>query len=324
MNCDWIQNLNGCLLVNKPKDISSFQVIRELSRALGEASGLSKRKLPKIGHGGTLDPFADGLMVILLGKASKLSRYLLGSKKEYRALMRFGEKTPTGDHCSDPISTTESIPVDLDSIATAGQVFLERVYQQIPPMYSAKQKDGVRLYELAREGKEIEREPCPCTIYELDVESYESPLATMRVVCSGGTYIRTLAEDLAEGMGSKAHLQALTRLASGSFALAQAEELGELTEAILAKQAPQEYKAWVPYDQILDGCMIKQVTQSTAFDFYQGRKDVIREFLSSLSPKKEGLLVLKHEQTLVATLRFDEQRGAWTLEKVMCDYSKGY
>src|SRR6476620_11722098 len=188
--------MNGALLVHKHPGLTSFGIIELLQKSLRSQTGLKRKELPKMGHGGTLDPFASGLLVVLVGQSVKLARYFLGSQKEYEAVIRFGETTLSGDPTC-PISDTSSIiPGDLHSIQEAAHSFTLSPYFQVPPMHSAKKQNGIALYELARQGIEVERKPQLCQILEFQIQNYELPKASCKVQCSSGTYIRVLAQDL--------------------------------------------------------------------------------------------------------------------------------
>ena len=199
--------INGVLLLDKPKGVTSHQVLLTV-RVLYNAD--------KAGHTGTLDPLATGLLPICFGHATKLTAHLLDSTKRYLAEVKLGEATTTGD--SEGVVIARSTPTNLTlahleaaALACTGAVC------QVPPMYSAIKRDGTRLYELAREGVEVEREPREVEIHSLHVTAFDGVTATLDVICSKGTYIRTLAEDWAKQFGQVAHLSGLRRLAVGHF-----------------------------------------------------------------------------------------------------------
>lgn len=210
----------GVLLVNKPENITSHDVVRQVRKIF---------QIRKVGHAGTLDPFATGLLILCLGEATKIVRYLVDRPKEYFAMMKLGEATDTQDYTGTVVKR-EDIP---DGAAE----MLERIFprcigeiQQIPPMYSAKRVQGQRLYELARAGDTILRAPQTVTIYELEVLEQALPYLRFRVVCSKGTYIRTLAHDIGEIVGCGAHLTELARTRIGHFAVDDAYSLDSLSQ----------------------------------------------------------------------------------------------
>lgn len=193
--------VHGVVLLNKPAGLSSNQALQQVRRLFNAR---------KAGHTGTLDPFATGMLPVCLGEATKTSAFLLDAVKAYRAELHFGVETDTGDLDGQPIQ--ESALPDCDDAA------LERVLdtfrgeiQQVPPMYSALKRDGKPLYQLARQGIEVEREPRQVNILGLEVLEWSGPRMVIDVECSKGTYIRTLAADIARALGSCAHLKALHR-----------------------------------------------------------------------------------------------------------------
>jgi len=201
------RDIHGVLLLDKPAGWSSNQAVQKV-RWLFQAR--------KAGHTGTLDPFATGMLPICLGEASKTAAYMLDANKTYEACARLGEATTTGD-IEGEVTCTAAVP-ELD--ATALDAVFARftgVIRQVPPMYSAIKHDGQPLYRLARAGREVERAAREVTIFRLELLAWQAPDLAFRVECSKGTYIRTLAEDLAEALGSCAHLRTLRRTASGAF-----------------------------------------------------------------------------------------------------------
>lgn len=198
--------LEGILLVDKPEGITSFRLVQILRRHTG---------IKKIGHAGTLDPFATGLMVMLIGRRyTRLSDTFLCQNKEYIAEVFLGTTTNTYD-CEGIITEQSSYIPSLEEIFQAIQSFQGEILQT-PPMFSAKKKEGKKLYELARKGIEIPRESIRVTI-ETHFIHYEYPYLALRVVCSKGTYIRTLGYDLGKKLGCGAHLTKLRRIRSGNF-----------------------------------------------------------------------------------------------------------
>ena len=221
--------MDGILIIDKPAGITSHDVVSRVRRALG-----TKR----VGHTGTLDPFATGVMVILVGKATRLAQFLDKDAKEYIAEVQFGFETDTGDktgsriadfglRISEVVERLEKTDFDVILSKFRGEIM------QTPPMYSAKKVEGKKLYELAREGKEIERKPVNVSIHELDllpdeIGNPQSAIRNLKVACSAGTYVRTLAEDIGREIGVGAHLTALRRTAAGKFQISQSISLDEL------------------------------------------------------------------------------------------------
>lgn len=234
--------LNGVLLIDKPYGCSSFDVLRRLKYHFG---------IVKLGHAGTLDPLATGLLVVVLGKATKLSQSFMCSQKEYTGIIQLGVETSTYDSEGEIVSTHSVEGVTKDQVQTTMQAFLGDQYQQ-PPMFSAKKKNGVPLYKLARKGQEVEREPNFITIFKFEMEHFSLPNITFRVTCSKGTYIRSLAYDLGKRIGCGAHLTALRRTRSGSFSINDAIPLDELLEQTTAFLT----KTIIPYEQFIKNAYV--------------------------------------------------------------------
>ena len=202
---------DGVLLLDKPAGITSTRALAKAKRLLGSLKG---------GHTGTLDPFATGLLPLVFGEATKFSRFLIDSRKSYEATLRLGEETLTGDTESDVIRTT-AVSVSEAQI-DAALVGFRGEQRQIPPMHSAVHVAGRRLYEYARAGEEVIRPARAVTIDELARLALEGRDLTVRVSCSKGTYIRTLAQDIGQALGCGAYLVALRRTAVGGFSLRDA------------------------------------------------------------------------------------------------------
>jgi tRNA pseudouridine55 synthase len=213
----------GILLLDKPLGLSSNTAVQRVRRAFG--------RHVKAGHTGSLDPLATGMLPVCLGEATKVAGYLLDGDKEYEFSMRLGERTATGDREGEVV---EHGPVPADPRAAILAVlpsFLGPV-QQVPPMYSALKRDGQPLYRLARQGIEVERAARSITIHALELLDVAGTEASLRVRCSKGTYVRTLAEDLARALGSCAHLTALRRTAVAPF------PAGKLVDLVAVEATP--------------------------------------------------------------------------------------
>jgi tRNA pseudouridine55 synthase len=210
--------IDGAVLLDKPVGISS-------NRALQEAKKIFAAR--KAGHAGTLDPLASGLLIVLFGEATKFAGHLLEDDKEYLATLKLGEKTATGDTEGEVI---ERMPAHVSQADLSGvlQRFKGEI-EQLPPMHSALKRGGVPLYALARKGETVERERRRVRIDMLEVMRFEPPRIELRVRCSKGTYVRTLAEDIGEALGTCAHLAALRRTASGRWRVEDAVSLDALS-----------------------------------------------------------------------------------------------
>lgn len=211
--------MNGIIILDKPSGFTSFDAVAVMR-------GLSHQK--KIGHTGTLDPMATGVLPVLLGKAAKALNFLPDTDKEYRAAFRLGERRDTGDITGEVVETNAA-PVALEALKSVLPRFRGEI-SQVPPMYSAVSVGGKRLYELARKGVEVDRPARQVTISALELLSYdpETREGTLRVSCSKGTYIRTLIEDLAQAAGSCGTMTALRRTRACGFTLEDARSLEEL------------------------------------------------------------------------------------------------
>ena len=220
-------SLAGVLLIDKPGGMTSHDVVMRVRRILG---------VKKIGHTGTLDPMATGLLPLCIGGATKIARFLEGGEKEYRATIKFGVETDTYDAEGKVVAESDTSGVSEEMVLEALAQFKGKI-QQIPPMYSAVKIGGTPLYKLARKGITVEREPKEVEISDIDVEEFTMPLLTMRITCSKGTYIRTLCHDLGSVVGCGAHLVALRRTRSGYFSIQDAitldAERSEMIESIV-------------------------------------------------------------------------------------------
>lgn len=211
-------DVDGLLLVDKPAGMTSHDVVHKIRRHFD---------LAKVGHGGTLDPMATGLLVLLLGKGTKRSDWVMGNDKAYEGEITLGVRTHTQDAEGEILETRDVSGITEEQVRKAFAVWQGDV-EQIPPMVSALKKGGQALYKLAREGKEVEREPRPVRILEMDVLEVSVPKARFRLRCSKGTYVRTLCHDVGASLGCGGHLSALRRTSSGTFQVDHARGLDAL------------------------------------------------------------------------------------------------
>jgi len=210
--------IDGGLLLDKPVGISSNRALQEAKTAF---------KATKAGHAGTLDPLASGLLIVLFGEATKFAGHLLEDDKEYLATLKFGEKTATGDAEGEVIER-KAVEVSDAALLRVLQSFKGEI-DQVPPMHSALKRGGVPLYALARKGETVERQPRRVRIDAVEVMKSDFPQVELRIKCSKGTYVRTLAEDIGEALGTCAHLAALRRIASGRWRVEDAVSLDALS-----------------------------------------------------------------------------------------------
>jgi tRNA pseudouridine55 synthase len=231
--------IDGALLLDKPLGLSSNAALQQAKRLFGAK---------KAGHAGTLDPLASGLLIILFGEATKFAGPQLDGDKEYLATLQLGVTTATAD-AEGQVVERKSIPREVErSIPSILEKFKGGI-EQVPPMYSALKRDGVPLYKLARRGEEVERKPRHVTIFELERVGGSGERPELRVRCSKGTYIRSLAQDIGEALGCGAHLAALRRTASGRFRLEQAASL----DALAGLTPAQRGERLLPLAELLAG-----------------------------------------------------------------------
>ncbi|MBU1148081.1 MAG: tRNA pseudouridine(55) synthase TruB [Candidatus Omnitrophica bacterium] len=208
------------MVIDKPKGITSHDVVDVVRRRFG---------IRRVGHAGTLDPMATGVLVMLVGRATKSAETFLKDDKEYVATLFFGRSTDTQDATGKVLEKKDVNGLDIDTVRKTLESFRGNI-EQIPPMVSAKKYKGKKLYQLARKGKTVPRKPCPITIHEIELLEFAPPEVIFRVKCSKGTYVRTLCEDIGRSLGYPAHMSALKRTQSGRFSLKEARPLDDINE----------------------------------------------------------------------------------------------
>ena len=204
--------LDGALLIDKPPGPTSHDVVDAIRRQF---------RIKKVGHCGTLDPNASGLLIIVLGRGTKLSEKLMSDDKVYEGSIKFGESTDSYDADGELVASLPVPPLTVEQINEAAAGFVGD-QMQTPPMVSAVKKAGVPLYKLARKGLEVEREPRLIHIYNFRFSRYEQPIGVFRLACTKGTYVRSVAHELGQKLGCGAHLATLRRVTSGKFDVSQA------------------------------------------------------------------------------------------------------
>jgi tRNA pseudouridine55 synthase len=287
--------MNGVLVVDKPGGITSFDVVAEVRRKLGER---------RVGHTGTLDPMATGVLPICVGDATKLVPFLMSGDKEYEAELRLGVTTDSADATGTVTSETNAAHVSRSDVERALPGFVGTI-QQTPPMHSALKVGGKRLYEFARAGVEVERAARPVVVHSIELVACEVPLVRLRVRCGKGTYIRSLAADLGAVLGVGAHLTALRRTRVGPFCLDRAvtlEELSAATPLVSPAEALADH-ATVP----LDAAQVRDV-----------RDGKLRAIAELRAPEGAGshVRLLGPEGTLVAVA--EAHAGRLILSRVFC------
>lgn len=274
--------MNGVLVINKPMDFTSFDVVAIMRRVTGER---------KIGHLGTLDPNATGVLPLVLGNATKAQDLVVNHDKEYVATFRLGVKTNTLDIWGEVIKE-EKTSFSKEDILKILPRFTGEI-QQIPPMYSAVKVDGKRLYDLARDGKEVERKARPVTVYELSLTDFdeESQQGTLKIKCSKGTYVRTLIDDIGDTLGSFGIMTSLVRTNACGYSIDDAISLEKAREMTDFKDYIKDTESlFMTYGYV-------KVTSPQAKRFQNGGAlDKNRTYLAKLNPPDGAILRVKDEQ----------------------------
>jgi tRNA pseudouridine55 synthase len=286
--------IDGILLVDKPAGMTSAAVVREVKRRLG---------VDKVGHLGTLDPFATGLLPLCLGEGAKVVPFLNQEAKAYSGTIVLGRETDTLDATGAVVAENAVPPLDDDRLADAAKLFVGTI-EQVPPMYSAIKKDGVPLYRLARQGVELHLEPRRVTITSLEVGRGATPeRLSLRVHCSKGTYVRSLARDLARALGTVGLLESLRREEFGPFRVADAVALDELAVGVPSGLlSPREAIRHVPETE---------VPEALAVRLRRGQQWPLRGFAA---PGTGELRKVVSADGLVAVI--GEHGGEWQLLRV--------
>ena len=215
--------MDGIIVINKPKNCTSHDVVRKVKKILNE----------KVGHTGTLDPNATGVLPLLVGKGTQISKYLINHDKTYEAVLKLGEKTDTADVEGQIIETKEVQPsnIEKENVENVLKSLIGK-QEQIPPIYSAIKVNGKKLYEYARQGQNIQIEPRAIEIYDLELIHIENQEITYKVHCSKGTYIRTLCEQIAEKLGTVGYMKELKRTQVGEFTIENSATIEELEDNV--------------------------------------------------------------------------------------------
>ncbi len=305
--------MNGALLVHKHPGVSSFGVIEHLQREWMKNYQIKKQDVPKMGHGGTLDPFATGLLVVLFGRGVKLARYFLGSAKSYEGVMRFGETTIPGDPTA-PISEVSNIlPQSLNQLQILAHSLTLQPYFQTPPMHSAKKQNGKPLYQLARSGIEVDRKAQLCQLMRFEISEYSAPRASFKIQCSSGTYIRTLTQDFAKTIGSVALLDSLHRTASGIFKIQDAWTMDQLSEALQADKKWNELPCWIPFHSLLQNYPRAEATPEEKLALFQGKQAYLLPILEKSNAHSNCIAIYSQNELIAIARKAGE---TWGIERV--------
>lgn len=282
-----VSRYNGVLVVDKPPDITSFGVVKQVRRTLG---------VNKAGHTGTLDPLATGVLPICLGEATKIASLLLAEDKAYEATALLGLQTDTLDVTGEVLSQQDPSGVRRSGVE-AQLARMRGIQQQVPPAFSAIHQGGRRAYELARKGEEVVLSPRKIEVQKLELSSWDPPRVGLSIQCSKGTYVRSLVDDLGRALGPGAALEALRRVKSGSFSLSQSVPLCQV-EA----RAQQGDLPLVSMDQALAHLPGVDIGPQDLERIRHGQP------LETQGPPPEGLVRIRHQQDLVALGREKEGR----------------
>ncbi len=295
--------IDGILNIYKESGYTSHDVVAKLR-------GILKQK--KIGHTGTLDPQAQGVLPVCLGKATKVCGMLTGDQKEYRAVMRLGVLTDTQD-MTGTVLVEREVSCTEQEVRNCAERFVGK-QMQLPPMYSAVRVEGKRLYELARQGIEVERERRPVEIFSIHIEEIRLPLVTMTVRCSKGTYIRTLCHDIGQALGCGGCMDSLLRTASGSFVLEKSVRLAEAEEMYRSGRLSE---ILVPTDQVF-GNLPQLILTANGERFVKNGNQIARQFCQGKGKAEDGeqFRVYGTDGNFLAVYRWSSSRSAFVPVKM--------
>ena len=304
-------SISGILNMNKPAGITSHDVVARVRRILRGLAPMGSAKL-RVGHAGTLDPLATGVLLVCVGQATRLAEYLMHSVKMYCGRLQLGITTDTHD-AQGEVVTEVPVQATEDEVRRALASFLGPI-EQVPPMYSALKHQGTPLYRLARQGIKVEREARQVEVHELLLEDWSwpesdmGPQITIRVACSAGTYIRALARDLGRRLGCGAHVVALTRLASGPFTLEDAIGLEELAQAVAEGRLEEVMHS--PDAAVADWPPLI-LSEESAWRMTHGQS-----VAGTVTEKGEWARVYSSEGEFLAIARWNQDVGCWQPHKV--------
>jgi tRNA pseudouridine55 synthase len=295
--------VDGIFNINKPPGKASFSVVSAVRRLSGES---------RVGHGGTLDPAASGVLPVCLGQGTRVTEFLLEAPKAYQAEIEFGVATDTDDATGKIISRGDPSGVSRRKLLSALSSFRGLV-SQTPPMYSAVKQGGKPLYKLARQGVEVKRQSRLRWIYSLELKDWQPPLATIEVECERGTYIRALARDLGQLLGCGAHLRGLLRLRCGPFDIKDAVSLPQLEDAF---RDGYWQELIYPIDFVLWHWAAVVVDSGAEDDIRNGRPLVFAGGDSLKASSGERCRAYTSDGLFLGVLKFNPETGQWQPEKV--------
>ena len=294
-------SVDGVLNLNKPYGLTSMELVRRLKRLAD---------VKRVGHGGTLDPIATGVIPVCFGRATRVMEYLVEGSKEYRAVIELGAETDTYDAMGEVTRAGDASEVTRDQTAEALSRFSGRI-DQVPPMYSALKRQGKRLYELARAGIEVDRAPRAVVVYAIELADWSPPLATVHVTCGRGFYVRSLAHDLGVELGCGAHLKELVRTRSGPFLVDDALSIEEAEDVM----AEGDWGRLASPDVVLEKMRAVVVGMSVEEDIRHGRPLPAR-MSGDLAGPEERCRVYSTDGRFLAIAVTDSSSGRLRPEKV--------
>jgi len=294
---------DGILNLNKPRGPTSHDVVEHVRALTG---------IRRVGHAGTLDPLATGVLLVCVGRATRVAEYLMAGQKTYRARVRLGIATDTYDAEGQVVA---EVPVEVSRAQVeAALTRLRGAIMQVPPLYSALKHKGTPLHRLARRDIEVERQPRRVHIFRLELTAWEPPACTLEVTCSPGTYVRALAHDLGQALGCGAHLTGLTRLASGNFRLEDTVTLEALAQASAEGRWPDLLH---PIDAALSRFPVLHLDADAARRLCSGQG--IRVWEGGSVGAKAGLArAYGPDGAFLALVAYDPAAGVWRPHKVFC------
>jgi tRNA pseudouridine55 synthase len=296
-----VTNIDGILNINKPRGRTSFSIVSLVRRLSG---------VKRVGHAGTLDPAATGVLPVCLGQGSRVVSFLHDTPKVYKAQVELGVTTDSYDATGKITATGDPTGVSRQHLLSALDSF-RGLIQQTPPMYSAVKHGGKPLYKLARAGIEVERKSRPVQIYRLELKYWQPPLATIEVECGKGTYIRSLAHDLGQLLGCGAHLKSLTRLKYGCFDIKDAVSLPQLEDGF---QHGYWYRFIYPIDIVFKDWAAVIVDDAAGDDIRNGRPVELPG--DDFPPGASRLRVYNGDGLFLGVLQFNREKGHWRPGKV--------
>lgn len=289
--------MNGILNIDKPAGWTSHDVVAWVRRVL---------RIKRVGHAGTLDPMATGVLLVCLGQATRVVEYLMASTKTYRAEIRLGLTTDTYDIEGELLRTAEPPALSEDDLRAALQPLTGEI-MQAPPAYSAIKQDGVPLHRRARRGEDVRPAPRPVTIYAINLLNWESPRLTVEVTCAAGTYIRSLAHDLGQALGCGATLSGLVRTRSGRFTSEEAASLDTIASAVAAGELAQHVHPLAVALSDLEPVVVD------AADTERLRHGLP---LSASTPHRSAGYAVTADGAVIAILGYDPAASMWRPQKV--------